>query len=105
MTDSSEGGSVLTNYMLTTVDNPWDPWTQWDQWYMWDLNAGYNTPGLLARLSYVSDELSEADPKDLASSPPTPLPPTQAQGKGGWAADRRSKRFVELVRSYLFHRK
>lgn len=61
MTDSSEEGSVLTNYMLTTVDNPWDPWTQWDQWYMWDLNAGYNTPGLLARLSYVSDELSEPD--------------------------------------------
>lgn len=61
MTDTSSEGSVLSDYMLTTVDNPFDPFTQWDQWYMWDLNAGYNTPGLLARVSFVSDELSEPD--------------------------------------------
>lgn len=48
-------------YMLTTYDNPFDPFTKWDEWYMWDLNAGYHTPGLLARVSYVSDETSEAD--------------------------------------------
>lgn len=50
-----------SEYMLTTVDNPYDPFTQWDEWYMWDLNAGYHTPGLLARLAFVSDEISEAD--------------------------------------------
>jgi hypothetical protein len=48
-------------YMLTTYDNPYDPFTEWDEWYMWDMRAGYHTPGLLARVSYLSDEISEAD--------------------------------------------
>lgn len=48
-------------YMLTTVDNPFDPFTQFDEWYVWDQNAGYLTPGLLARLAYLSDEISEVD--------------------------------------------
>lgn len=62
MTDTSNGiGPYRSEYMLTTVDNPYDPFTQWDEWYMWDLNAGYHTPGLLARLSFVSHEISEAD--------------------------------------------
>lgn len=53
--------SVRHEYMLTTVDNPYDPWTQWDQWFAWDQNAGYHTPGLLARIVRTSEDLSEAD--------------------------------------------
>jgi hypothetical protein len=48
-------------YMLTTVDNPYDPFTQWDEWYAWDRQAGYHTPGLLDRIARLSDELSDAD--------------------------------------------
>lgn len=48
-------------YMLTTYDNPYDPFAEWDEWYSWDQNAGYHTPGLLARVARTSDELSEAD--------------------------------------------
>lgn len=48
-------------YMLTTVDNPYDPFTQFDEWYVWDQNAGYCTPGLLARIAFSSDEISDAD--------------------------------------------
>lgn len=48
-------------YMLTTVDNPFDPWTQWDEWFAWDMNAGYHTPGLLDRVARVGDDLSDAD--------------------------------------------
>lgn len=48
-------------YMLTTVDNPYDPFTQWDEWYHWDLAAGYNTSGLLARVAVVSDDLPDSD--------------------------------------------
>jgi hypothetical protein len=50
-----------SEYMLTTVDNPYDPWTQWDEWFAWDQNAGYHTPGLLARIAQGSADLSEAD--------------------------------------------
>jgi hypothetical protein len=48
-------------YMLTTVDNPFDPFSQWDEWYAWDMNAGYHTPGFLARIVRTSYDLSEGD--------------------------------------------
>jgi len=60
MTDI-DTSSAKPEYMLTTFDNPYDPWTQWDEWFAWDQNAGYNTPGLLARVARLSDDLSEAD--------------------------------------------
>ena len=47
--------------MLTTVDNPYDPFDEFNEWMMWDLRAGYNSPGLLARVAITSDDLSEAD--------------------------------------------
>ena len=57
MTDTSS----KPEYMLTTVDNPYDPWTQWDEWFAWDQAAGYHTPGLLARVARVSDDLAEGE--------------------------------------------
>jgi hypothetical protein len=48
-------------YMLTTIDNPFDPFTQFEEWFQWDSRAGYHTPGMLDRIAKTSDELSEAD--------------------------------------------
>ena len=48
-------------YMLTTIDNPYNPFTQYAEWYGWDLHAGYHTPGALARQVVLSDELSDVD--------------------------------------------
>lgn len=50
-----------TEYMLTTVDNPFDPFTRFDEWLTFDAQAGYNTPGMLARIAKVSDETSDPD--------------------------------------------
>lgn len=47
--------------MLTTTDNPHDPFTNYDEWYSFDQNAGYHTPGYLARIVVLSEELSDAD--------------------------------------------
>ena len=47
--------------MLTTYDNPYDPFTQWEEWFSFDRNAGYFTPGLLARIVKTSNDLSETD--------------------------------------------
>lgn len=47
--------------LLTTADNPWNPFTQYDEWFAFDTRAGYNTPGLLARVAITSDEMTEAD--------------------------------------------
>ena len=48
-------------YMLTTVDNPFDPFTRFDEWNAYDIRMGYNTSSFLDRVAYVSDELSEPD--------------------------------------------
>jgi len=48
-------------YMLTTIDNPYNPFTHWDEWFAYDELAGYNTSGLLARIAVTSHELSETD--------------------------------------------
>lgn len=50
-----------TDYMLTTVDNPYDPFTQFNEWFGFDTRAGYNSSGLLARIVMMSDELSPSD--------------------------------------------
>lgn len=62
-TDESIDVVVPTEYMLTTVDNPFDPFTQFDAWFEFDMKAGYHTPSLLARITILSDELSEVDQK------------------------------------------
>lgn len=48
-------------YMLTTVDNPFDPFTRFDEWLEYDAFLGYNTPAFLDRVAKSSDELSEPD--------------------------------------------
>lgn len=47
--------------MLTTVDNPFNPFTQFDEWFDWDARSGYNTPSVLARLVFSSNDMSAAD--------------------------------------------
>jgi hypothetical protein len=48
-------------YMLTTVDNPFDPFTRFDEWLEYDMRLGYNTSAFLARVSKVSNDISEPD--------------------------------------------
>ena len=50
-----------TEYMLTTVDNPFDPFTQFDEWLAYDMQLGYNTSAFLARIAKVSGELPQPD--------------------------------------------
>lgn len=47
--------------MLTTIDNPFDPFDEFDEWNAFDVDQGYNTTDLLARIVKTSEELSEAD--------------------------------------------
>lgn len=48
-------------YMLTTVDNPWNPFTHFDEWQAYDQAAGYYTTNFLARVVRTSEALSDAD--------------------------------------------
>jgi hypothetical protein len=53
--------SEVIEYMLTTVDNPFDPFTRFDEWFAYDESMGYGTSAFLDRVANVSDELSEPD--------------------------------------------
>ena len=44
-----------TEYMLTTVDNPFNPFTEFDEWFAFDRQMGYNTPSFLDRIAKVSE--------------------------------------------------
>lgn len=48
-------------FMLTTVDNPYDPFTQFDDWYAFDQAKGYCTSEYLARIAKTSQEISDVD--------------------------------------------
>lgn len=56
---------MITESMLTTIDNPFDPFTQFDDWYAYDTQKGYHTCSYLARITKTSEELSQED-EDLA---------------------------------------
>ena len=51
----------MTEYMLTTTDNPFSPFTHFDEWYAFDTGKGYNTLSYLARIVKTSHELSDYD--------------------------------------------
>ena len=48
-------------FMLSTIDNPYNPFTHYDEWLVYDETSGYYSNSLLARIVVTSDELSEAD--------------------------------------------
>ena len=50
-----------TDYMLTTIDNPFDPFEQFTSWYLFDVEKGYNTSSRLARIAKISDDLSQVE--------------------------------------------
>ena len=49
------------NYMLTTVDNPYNPFEQFTSWLMFDTEKGYNTCSRLARLANISDDFTQKE--------------------------------------------
>lgn len=63
MADSTEVADRpdQAEYLLTTIDNPYNPFENWDEWYQWDERSGYCTCGLIDRVLNSSSELSEAD--------------------------------------------
>lgn len=38
--DSNE---QMSDFLLTTNDNPWNPFTNFDEWIRYDCDCGYNT--------------------------------------------------------------
>lgn len=58
-------GELIMIYELTTVDNPFDKFEQYDEWLMFDIEKGYGTNELLARImkdtkSFTDKEFNES---------------------------------------------
>lgn len=49
----------MEDCMLTTYDNSFNPFTNFEAWWKEDRRLGYDTCGLLARTSNVSDIISD----------------------------------------------
>lgn len=46
---------------LTTVDNPYNPFEDFDSWLMYDIEKGYNTNGILARMTNIKNEMTDQE--------------------------------------------
>ena len=50
---------MIKTCMLTTIDNPFDPFEQFTSWFLFDVEKGYNTCGLLDRITKLTDDLTD----------------------------------------------
>lgn len=48
-------------FMLTTIDNPFNPFEDFDQWFLYDVEKGYNSSSRLARIANLTEDMSEAE--------------------------------------------
>lgn len=53
-----------TEVMLTTFDNPYDPFDEFVSWFLYDIEQGYYTCSLLARIARYSEDFSVAEEKE-----------------------------------------
>lgn len=56
--------SSYDDFMLTTIDNPFNPFDDFTSWLMFDKEKGYNTCEKLARIANLPDNLSEKEKND-----------------------------------------
>jgi hypothetical protein len=47
-------------YMLTTVDNPYNPFTDYNAWLAFDIRMGYHTSAVLARIAILPEDFPES---------------------------------------------
>lgn len=48
-------------FMLTTLDNPFDPFEQFNSWYLFDVEKGYNSCSYLGRIAKITDDMSQPE--------------------------------------------
>ena len=48
-------------FMLTTIDNPFDPFEDFTSWFLFDTAKKYNSSSRLARIAHLSDDMTEKE--------------------------------------------
>ena len=54
-------------FMLTTVDNPYDPFDQFDSWLLFDKEKGYDSCEKIARMVNVTDDMTQKEVDEEAN--------------------------------------
>ena len=52
------------NYLLTTIDNPYDPFEEFSLWNLFDKEKGHNTCELIGRLSRMSFDMTSKEEEE-----------------------------------------
>lgn len=52
------------DYLLTTIDNPYDPFEQFSLWLLFDKEQGYNTLEYLGRVIELSPEMTRKEEEE-----------------------------------------
>ena len=50
-----------SNFMLTTIDHPFDPFEQFTSWFLFDEEKGYQSCSRLARVAKLSDDMTQKE--------------------------------------------
>lgn len=50
-----------SSFMLTTIDNPFNPFVDFDSWFLFDVEKGYYSCSLLARITNNANDLTELE--------------------------------------------
>lgn len=52
---------MMTEVMITTIDNPFDPFDDFDNWFLFDTEKGYYTSSRLCRIASFEDDMTEKE--------------------------------------------
>ena len=59
---------MITRYMPTTKDNPFNPFDEFDEWLQFDISRGYHTLNVLADRAIISNgQLSKQEDEEAIS--------------------------------------
>ena len=52
---------MITECLLTTIDNPFNPFEDFDEWFNFDVEKGYYSCSKLARIAEITPEMTEKE--------------------------------------------
>lgn len=52
---------MAKEYMLSTIDNPYDPFEEFTLWLMFDKEKGYDSCERLMRIAQISDDMTQKE--------------------------------------------
>lgn len=52
---------MMTEFKLTTYDNPYNPFENFDDWFAFDTEKGYDSSSRLMRIADIKDDFTEKE--------------------------------------------